>query len=553
MPSYLETLGLELSAGTAAGQVRQEVLAAIPWNPSPTMTVAYVAASRVLLIMDEDSGRGVEAALGERFLCYIAIREELDRPVTSANAWITPGLQVEGYLGRFVVSLPTGDAGEEKGDSLGQMMGIPNGLFDHVIDASDDALIPAAVKPPGYHHVGTDPDRLQHAIQAVQQQVGEFEKPRYFDYDPDICAHSRSGIVGCNRCLEACPTDAIISIGEQIEVNPYLCQGGGSCTARCPSGAITYRYPPVEEQVDLLRCICRDTRKASGRGELTLLVYDSEHGAGVLSPLAQDLPEHIIPLLVEEIGSVGADLLACALAYGVGDIWLYVPADVPEQVRASLTETAGFLAAVLRDTPLTHCHVELVATLEPVLAAMPSGHERPAVASFAAVGGKRTLLRQALGHLLQTREETGPVSLPAGSPLGQVILDNDACTLCMGCVSVCPGNALEAGGETPALKFSESNCVQCGLCTRACPESALTLDPRFHPDEVATRSRVLKEEEPFRCMSCGKPFATQAMISRMLEKLSGHWMFETPEQQNRLRMCEDCRVADMFDRKDMIG
>ena len=43
------------------------------------------------------------------------------------------------------------------------------------------------------------------------------------------------------------------------------------------------------------------------------------------------------------------------------------------------------------------------------------------------------------------------------------------------------------------------------------------------------------------------------MIDRMMEKLAGHWMFETPEQRNRLRMCEDCRVADLYDRKDMIG
>jgi hypothetical protein len=33
----------------------------------------------------------------------------------------------------------------------------------------------------------------------------------------------------------------------------------------------------------------------------------------------------------------------------------------------------------------------------------------------------------------------------------------------------------------------------------------------------------------------------------MVEKLSGHWMFQQkPEQLARLRMCEDCRVKDMF-------
>jgi len=39
--------------------------------------------------------------------------------------------------------------------------------------------------------------------------VGEFEKPRFFVYREKICAHARSGIEGCNRCLEVCSTGAI--------------------------------------------------------------------------------------------------------------------------------------------------------------------------------------------------------------------------------------------------------------------------------------------------------------------------------------------------------
>ena len=45
----------------------------------------------------------------------------------------------------------------------------------------------------------------------------------------------------------------------------------------------------------------------------------------------------------------------------------------------------------------------------------------------------------------------------------------------------------------------------------------------------------------------------QAMIARMTEKLQGHWMFEKPEAMNRLRMCEDCRVIDMFDKEDQLS
>ena len=57
--------------------------------------------------------------------------------------------------------------------------------------------------------------------------------------------------------------------------------------------------------------------------------------------------------------------------------------------------------------------------------------------------------------------------------------------------------------------------------------------------------RRLHEEEPFECVACGKPFATRSVVERMVERLSSHRMFQG-EALERLRMCEDCRVKDMF-------
>jgi ferredoxin len=519
----------------------------------PTTSVSYVAANRVLLIMDEQSGLQVERQLGDGFLCFMVVRGEGSKLSSPGNIWQIDDLELSGYLGRYSARLPQADEGEDSSRDLGEMMGIANGLFDQVIDTSSPPLISAAIKPPGYHHADNDPAILSAAVESVLQLVGEFEKPRYFSYNPDICAHGRSGITGCTRCIEACPTDAIISIGEQIEVNPHLCQGGGTCAASCPSGAITYQYPQVGEQIEFIRRALRDWRKQDDCGSTGLLVYDNEHGAEMVQANDRRLPEHVFPLLLEEIGSLAPELLASAVAYGVDEIYILVPDDIPPVVRSSIESSVRMLEAVLARSSGVSSKIILSATLESVLEASPSASTRDNVATFAGVGGKRSALRNALRSLLEHSGIDEPVAMPAGSPLGQVILEQEACTLCMGCVSVCPGNALEAGGEVPALRFIESNCVQCGICTKACPESAITLEPRFNPQDAATRSRILKEEEPFRCIQCGKPFATQSMIGRMEQKLAGHWMFQKPEQRNRLRMCEDCRVADMFDREDVIS
>jgi hypothetical protein len=79
--------------------------------------------------------------------------------------------------------------------------------------------------------------------------------------------------------------------------------------------------------------------------------------------------------------------------------------------------------------------------------------------------------------------------------------------------------------------------------------------PRLDFTAAVREERLIKEEEPFHCIACGKAFGTRSTIDRMIEKLSGHSMFQgDPRALERLKMCEDCRVADMFgEQQPMAG
>jgi len=55
---------------------------------------------------------------------------------------------------------------------------------------------------------------------------------------------------------------------------------------------------------------------------------------------------------------------------------------------------------------------------------------------------------------------------------------------------------------------------------------------------------ALRQAEPTRCEECGRIFGSQAMVDRMQEKLSGHWMYQSEKQLRRLRMCRVCRTRD---------
>ncbi|HBS16361.1 MAG TPA: 4Fe-4S ferredoxin, partial [Halomonas sp.] len=152
--------------------------------------------------------------------------------------------------------------------------------------------------------------------------VGEFDKPRYFQVNTDLCAHSSSGNVGCTRCLDVCPADAISSIQgrieSRIEIDPFLCQGVGSCTSACPTGAIEFRLPETRRQQDTLANWLTAYREAGGEVPvLRFITHDSleaERVAGITTP------GHIIDAPLEELGAAGHDQWLTALASGASEV-----------------------------------------------------------------------------------------------------------------------------------------------------------------------------------------------------------------------------------------
>jgi hypothetical protein len=58
-------------------------------------------------------------------------------------------------------------------------------------------------------------------------------------------------------------------------------------------------------------------------------------------------------------------------------------------------------------------------------------------------------------------------------------------------------------------------------------------------------ARILKSEQPFCCVRCGKPFGVRSIIERVTAKLAEkHWMYKDSSQRLELiKMCDECRVA----------
>ena len=56
-----------------------------------------------------------------------------------------------------------------------------------------------------------------------------------------------------------------------------------------------------------------------------------------------------------------------------------------------------------------------------------------------------------------------------------VTRNEERCTHCGVCVTICPTSAFELVPQTRRINFNHENCIACGLCIKACPPRALEL------------------------------------------------------------------------------
>ncbi len=436
--------------------------------------------------------------------------------------------------------------------------------FDLVLDLNSTAAFAQHAPPQGYFR--WDGQSLP-TLLKLRELVGEFEKPKFFEYKQSLCAHSRNETIGCNACIEVCSALAISSDTkhQQIKVNPNLCVGCGACTTVCPSGAITYAYPRATDQGTRFRTILSTYAKAGGKTAV-LLLHSQEAGQQLIEQLgraaqlkkAHGVPANVIPLALWHTASVGIDMWLSAFAFGASRIAVLTTAEEAPQYLEGLQAQMATAQAILNGLGYSGAHLQLLQATEPQALdaqlqtlAQANTQVPKEAARYAAAREKRSTLEFALDHLIAYAPALPEaIALPAGKPgagalFGSVDVNKDSCTLCLSCVSACPASALQDNPQMPQLRFIEKNCVQCGLCATTCPEDAITLVPRLLLTAQRKESRVLNETPPYHCVRCNKPFGTLKAIEAMLGKLSGHSMFQGSALE-RLKMCGDCRVIDLY-------
>ena len=488
------------------------------------------------------------AQLSEMLSVTVLVQAPTDVPPNAGFDVIIGDLKsVAGTLGHFEVRIDALQLAIPGGRGDLQFSAPKNGgqsECDLILDLTGNTpLFSAPDKRDGYLRADPRmPGQIAQAVLDASQLVGEFEKPFYIRLEEHSCAHSRAQITGCSKCIDACSTGAILPDGDHVKIDPSVCAGCGACAALCPSGAITFDAPPASFLVRRIKTLAETYIKAAGSGP-RLLVCDGEFGSEMISLAARfgrGLPHDVIPLEVSSLNSFGHAEMLAALGSG------FVAVDVllsPKTERDALSSETGLALAISNNAPLRLLDVTDPDALSEAL----DQDEKPQlnVSPILPIGNRRQISRLA-ATALNGKPDT-PIPLPAGAPYGSVVIDTDACTLCLSCVSLCPSGALLDNPDMPQLKFQEDACLQCGLCTRACPEKAITLQPQLNLADSALSQRVLHEEEPFACISCGALFGVKSTIDTIIEKLAGkHPMFATSESGKLIQMCDKCRIEAQY-------
>ncbi len=248
-------------------------------------------------------------------------------------------------------------------------------------------------------------------------------------------------------------------------------------------------------------------------------------------------------LTVPAIAAAGPEIWFGALALGFRQVLIELPEDLAELTRDAFNQQ------------IIQAHTLLAAIGQPVERIISTSSAPPALlapenqpASFPVLPayiGKRNQLLWALDTLQGGSDRGGFVELQPGADMGGIQVDSASCTLCMACIQLCPTGALISESGQTRLDFIEARCIQCGICERACPENAISMQARFLLDAAERQTPVtLTQDQRHHCSQCGEPFISKALLEKSIQimQLQGNLGDDGIEN---LRSCPRCRVQQL--------
>lgn len=333
------------------------------------------------------------------------------------------------------------------------------------------------------------------------------------------CLHLHKPWVACRRCAEVCPPAALRLDAGGVSLDANSCSGCGRCAVACPTAALAvdgFALPELSGPRAVITC----RAGAAGIAGVTVVPCLGGLSAAALLPHFWRNPELRLELVdggqcphcTAKAGEVSAlrqlaerlqdRLVSCGLAADrvtltTRRVSLPLGNQPPSTSDQARPARRAFFSGLGR--AVSQAVVQQASGTSPL--GDPASLPRQPRDAIAYVGGHQT--RRLMIHLAA---RAGTV--PKWAELPQVSV-SDRCRAHHGCSRLCPTGALRSSLDrhSRVLSFDAWLCIDCGACATACPEDALTYEPRAwraFDSEPQLLSRVAQHE----CTRCGEFFAS---------------------------------------------
>ncbi|MBR8463354.1 4Fe-4S binding protein [Campylobacter sp. faydin G-24] len=353
----------------------------------------------------------------------------------------------------------------------------------------------------------------------------------YITYASSICQYHERRHEICGRCVEACPSVAILKEDEtkHLVFSHIDCVNCGECVSVCPSGSIDYAVMPRLAFVDIAKMY---------KGKIPLIVSrDSD-----IYELDVKLPANVVPFAIDGAKFLSQTHLMTLLQESGANVIIYsnersngvsMASDILNQIyELKFNRQAIFIA---KDKLSLEVALKNAGFIE--------GSEF-STSEYALP--KREVFAKRLAYFVGN-ENLGTIYTDEPIQYGYISINQDSCTLCLSCVGACNVNALIADKSNNSIKFNPSICTACGYCELSCAEKntielkvgKIELEPSFFTyNELAC-------DELFKCIECGKEFATKKAVEKIATLMAPRFS-DQPEKLKTLYCCADCKAKVMI-------
>lgn len=367
----------------------------------------------------------------------------------------------------------------------------------------------------------------------------EFFSPNYpykkaISYDSMICQYANRRSIHCSKCVDACPTVAIMKDDEKKELifSDIDCVACGKCTSVCPSGSLEYNLVPRNSFSEII----------SFYEDNIVLLFDESID---IEKIDLKLSQNILPLALKSVNfldqshilsilqTTGANFVILAKYLGDG---IKESVDLLNEIYEKIwQEKAVYLAKDEKELKQTLGHLKFISGSKYII------DEREL--------SKREIFSKRLLALVKDNDY-GKTRCGEWVRYGKITINQDSCTLCLSCIGACNTGALYADEANKSINFNASLCTTCGYCENSCAEEN-TL--QLFRDGIWLNKdyfnyQILAKDEMFRCIQCNKEFATLKSIEKISTLLKNHFK-DDPLKLKTIYCCADCKVKLMLSRQ----